>query len=254
MSRDQSVRFTTIGGGGVWPSAGRACGGYLVECDSFRILIDPGYATAPELFKHIAAKDVNAILISHGHPDHCSDLNPLLRARTLGATERPAAVPVYAPPGAVDRVLALDQPAMLKDAFVLHEFQPGADFEVGPFHVATRILPHFVPNAGMRLTASGKVIAYTGDSGWREGIVELSRGADVLLAEATYVDALPHGSGSNLSSAAQAGESASAAGVKHLILTHLWPDSDPAVHVRAAQQAFHGRVDVAVTGLTVQLT
>ena len=84
------MRMTVLGGCGAWPAAGQACSGYLVEHDGFRVLVDPGYAVVPRLLELVAAEDVDAVLLSHGHPDHCADLNPLLRARVLrdGAAPR----------------------------------------------------------------------------------------------------------------------------------------------------------------------
>jgi hypothetical protein len=75
----------------------------------------------------------------------------------------PPALSVHTLPGAVDAVLALDNPRMLADACALREFTAGHRFEVGPFQVDTWALPHFDPNAGVRLTADGHVLAYMGD-------------------------------------------------------------------------------------------
>src|SRR5690242_18240896 len=146
------MRMTVLGGCGAWPAAGRACSGYLPEEGGFRLLVDPGYATLPRLLRHVTAADVDAVLVSHGHPDHCADLNPLLRARALG-DEPPPPLPVHALPGALDRVLALDRPGMLDGALRLVPFTSGGRFEIGPFAVGTWPLPHFVPNAGLRLAA-----------------------------------------------------------------------------------------------------
>jgi ribonuclease BN (tRNA processing enzyme) len=106
------VKITVLGGCGAWPAAGQACSGYLVEHEGFRLVLDPGYATLPQLLKDTAAEQVDAVLISHGHPDHCADLNPLLRARALGEAPPPA-LPVHTLPGAMDAVLALDNPRVL---------------------------------------------------------------------------------------------------------------------------------------------
>ena len=124
------------------------------------------------------------MFVSHGHPDHCADLNPLLRARAL-RDDPPAALPVYSLPGALNAVFALDRPGMLTDAYVLHEFTAGDGLDIGPFRAQTRLLPHSVPNAGVRLAAGGRVLAYTGDTGPSPEVVELARGADLLLAEAS---------------------------------------------------------------------
>ena len=84
------MRLTVLGGCGAWPAADQACSGYLVEHDGFRLLIDPGYAILPRLLQGIDADKVDAVLVSHGHPDHCADLNPLLRARTFRDDRPPA--------------------------------------------------------------------------------------------------------------------------------------------------------------------
>jgi ribonuclease BN (tRNA processing enzyme) len=117
MLHHHSMKLNVLGGCGAWPEAGKACSGFLVERDGYRLLLDVGY--------------------SHGHPDHCADLNPLLRACALGPTPPPP-LPVYALPGALDAVLALDRPGMLEDVYQLHEFQPGNQLAIGPFSVRRR--------------------------------------------------------------------------------------------------------------------
>jgi ribonuclease BN (tRNA processing enzyme) len=244
------VRLTVLGGCGAWPAAGQACSGYLVEHDGFRLLVDPGYATLPRLLQSIDADDVDAVLVSHGHPDHCADLNPLLRARTFRDDRPPApALPAYAPPGALGPVLALDRPGSLDDAIDLREFTPGDGFSVGPFGVRSWLLPHFVPNAGLRLETDGWVLAYTGDSGPSPDLHHLARGADLLLAEASCAREVPTDSARYLSSASQAGHVASKAGAGKLVLTHLMPGTDPDDSVLAAAEAYAGPIAVASPGL-----
>lgn len=244
------VRLTVLGGCGGWPAAGTACSGYLVEHDGFRVLVDPGYAVLPRLLEVCDAASVDAVLVSHGHPDHCADLNPLLRARSM--KERPAPpLPVHAPAGALEAVLALDRPGTLDDAFEWHRFEPGASFQAGPFSVRSWPLPHWVPNAGLRLQAAGASIAYTGDTGPSPDLLELARGCDLFLAEATYPDRLPADSARYLSSARQAGRVAADAGAGRLVLTHLWPGTSPEESVRAAAASYDGEIAVAVPGLSV---
>jgi len=94
------VRLTVPGGCGAWPEAGQACSGFLVEHDGFRLLMDAGYATVPRLLQHISADELDAVFISHGHPDHCADLNPPLWARVLCGgppADQQHAVPVIMP-------------------------------------------------------------------------------------------------------------------------------------------------------------
>ncbi len=246
------MRLTVLGGCGAWPAAGQACSGFLVEHDGFRLLVDSGYATTPRLLEHVAAHELDAVFISHGHPDHCADLNPLLRARALG--DYPAApLPVYTVPAALDAVLALDRPGMLADAYLLNEFAPGSALRIGPFGCQTRLLPHWLPNAGLRLTADDVVIAYTGDTGPSEDIAQLARDADLLVADATFAGQVPEESHGYLSSARDAGQQATAAGAHRLLLTHLWPGTDQDAARTAAADHYAGDVAVATPGLAVDL-
>jgi ribonuclease BN (tRNA processing enzyme) len=248
------MRLTVLGGCGAWPAAGRACSGYLVEHDGFRLLIDPGYAVVPRLLQGLDADEVDAVLVSHGHPDHCADLNPLLRARTFRDDRAPApALPTYAPRDALRPVLALDRPGTLDDAISRHDFDPGDQFSIGPFGVHSWLLPHSVPNAGLRLTADGLDLAYTGDSGPSPDLHRLARGADLLLAEASCAREVPAGSARYLSSAAQAGHLATKAGVGRLVLTHLMPDTDPDDSVLAATDGYAGPIAVASPGLVTEI-
>jgi ribonuclease BN (tRNA processing enzyme) len=248
------VDLRVLGGGGAWPAAGGACSGYLLEHDGFRLLIDPGYAVLPRLLTLMDATDVDAVLVSHGHPDHCADLNPLLRARVLRDEVASApALPVFALPGALDAVLALDRPGLLDDAVELHLFEAGESFTIGPLAVESRPLPHSVPNAGVRLTGGGRSLVYTGDAAAHPALVELARDADVLLAEASFIDVVPDDEGPTLSSARDAGRQAAEAGVGTLVLTHLLPGTDRRRSAAAARASFGGPIRVARPGLRIAI-
>ncbi|MEO3766440.1 MBL fold metallo-hydrolase [Streptomyces sp. B8F3] len=247
------MKLTVLGGCGAWPTAEAACSGYLVEHDGHRLLLDPGYAVMPQLLRQLRPGDVDAVVVTHGHPDHCADLHPLLRARALAEAPAPT-LPVYAPAGALDAVLALDRPGMLRGSYELRAFDPATEpeFTSGPFRVGTRALPHHVPNAGLRLTAGGRVLAYTGDTGPSPALAELAAAADLFLAEATYPEEVPEEDAPYLSSARQAGEHATRAGAERLLLTHLWPGGDRDAAVAAARRGFDGDVRVARPGTAVE--
>jgi ribonuclease BN (tRNA processing enzyme) len=244
------MRLSVLGGAGAWPPAGGACSGYLVEHAGVRLLLDPGYATLPRLLSLLDPGDVDAVLVSHGHPDHCADLNPLLRARAL-ADPPPPPLPVYAPPGALDPVLALDRPGFLEPAYRLHTFPIGARFEVAGVSVSTVGLPHFVPNAGLRLAAGGRVLAYTGDTGPDPAVVDLARDADVLVADASFAEPRDGDDGRYLSDAGTAARQAARAGVGTLVLAHMLPGTDPERARAAAAAAHSGPIHLAGPGLVV---
>jgi ribonuclease BN (tRNA processing enzyme) len=224
-----------------------------VEHDGFQVLVDLGYGAVLRLLERDSADRIDAVFVSHGHPDHCADLNPLLRARAFRAAPLPP-LPVYSLPGALDAVLALDRPGMLADAYVLHEFTAGSQLEIGPFRAQTRALPHFVPNAGLRLSAGGRVLAYTGDTGPSPDVADLARDADLLLAEASYADRVPEDSQHYLTSAGQAGQQAQDAGARQLLLTHLLPGTDAGAAQAAAADRYDGEIGIAVSGLVFDLS
>src|SRR6188472_87722 len=166
------MRLTVLGGTGGYPPAAGACSGYLVEHDGFRLLVDPGYAIVPRLLGIMPAEAIDAVLVSHGHPDHVADLNPLLRARALRDDPAPR-LPAYAVPGALSPVLALDQIKALPGTCEVREFEAGEAFSIGPFAIESRLLPHSIPNAGLRISAGATSITYTGDAGPSDVLVEL---------------------------------------------------------------------------------
>ena len=246
------MRLTVLGGAGGFPPARGACSGYLIEHDGFRLLVDPGYAIVPRLLEILPPEAIDAVVVSHGHPDHVADLNPLLRARLMSDDEAPP-LPAYALPDALIPVLALDQIKALKGACEVHEFAAGDAFQIGPFAIESRLLPHSIPNAGVRISAGGASITYTGDAGPTDDLVELATGTDLLLAEATYVESVPPGNEGVLNSALVVGHQARWAGAARLMLTHLMPGTDPEGSRAAAGRFFDGWIGVAMPGTTVEL-
>jgi ribonuclease BN (tRNA processing enzyme) len=245
------MRITVLGGTGAFPTAEAGCSGYVVEHHGFVLVVDPGYATVSALLQRWTAEQVDAVFVTHGHPDHCADLHALLRARAFGPGA--TSLPLYAPPGALERILALDSPAMLNEAYVRHDVMPGERITIGPLTVDTIPLPHMMPNTAVRLSAGGRSFVYTGDGGPEPALTPFATGAELLLAEATYADAVPPRQAGLLSTAREMGRVAAAAGVGALWLTHLWPTADPVAHLEAAAQAYAGPLDIARPGLTLDL-
>ncbi len=246
------MKLTVLGGAGAWPPAGGACSGYLIEHDGFRLLVDPGYAVLPRLLEIVAAEAIDAVLVSHRHPDHVADLNPLLRARVMG-DGAPARLPTYALPDTLGAVLALDRIEAVTDACDVREFDAGDAFRIGPFAVESRRLPHPAPNAGFRIAVGGRSLTYTGDAAPSDDLVELASGTDLLLAEASYVETVPADTVDSLNSALEVGREAQRAGAGRLLLTHLIPGTDPEAARVAAGRSFQDWIGVADRGLVIDV-
>lgn len=243
-------RLVVLGASGCRPTAGQACSGYLIEWDGARIVLDLGYGTAPQLLNLVPDGDVTAIVITHGHPDHCVDLHALFRVRRYSFPDAPP-LPLYAPEGVLDRLAGLEPDVELSDVFAHHPL-PGS-YRVGPFRLTTAGLPHFVPTVGVRLDTDGFTLAYATDTGPHEALAELGRDADLYILDATDRPGETASAERHLLSAAEAGAWARRADAARLLLTHLWPGTDPAQSEATARASFDASVEVARQGMVIEL-
>jgi ribonuclease BN (tRNA processing enzyme) len=248
------VELIVLGASGTWPQEGGALSGYLLRQDGFNLWIDCGSGTMANLQRYVAISDVDALIITHEHADHCVDVYPLFYARYYGG-QGANGMPLYIPKGFGSRLnglLSEESIEAFREGFDVREVDPGDDFEIGPFRVKARAMSHLgLPALGFRLENDGASLSYTGDTGPTQELVELARGSDVLLAEATYQD-MDQLSSFHLSSR-QAAEHAREAGVGRLVLTHILPTHDKGESIRQAAEAFDGPVDAAVEGFTVEV-
>jgi ribonuclease BN (tRNA processing enzyme) len=248
------VELHVLGSCGAWPEAGRAATGFLVGHDGFNVAVDLGTGTLANLERLVPHERLDAILITHKHLDHCLDLYPLTVARVFHR-EPLDPLPLYAPAGVFERIAALEDAEGVEEMrrlFDVRVIEPGAVFEVGPFRVSTRLLPHLVPNAGLRMEVEGSVLAYTGDTGPSEEIEELGREADLLVAEASWLEPDERIGPTHLT-AGQAAGHADRAGARALMLTHFWPGLDRDASREQAADVFAGDLVLAEEGLRVRV-
>ncbi|MDF8266516.1 MBL fold metallo-hydrolase [Luteipulveratus flavus] len=243
-------RLVVLGASGGWAPAGQASSGFLLEWDGVRIVLDLGYATLPQLLARVPDGDVDAVLVTHEHPDHCIDLHGLFRLRHYGHPGAPR-LPLYCPDGVLDRLAGIEPDVDLAAVFE-HRPLPG-EYDLGPLHLTALPLPHFVPTVGLRLVTEGLVLAYATDTGPDDALLDLGEGADPFVLDATDRPGETERPDRNLLTAAEAGTWAQRAGARSLMLTHLWPGTDPAASVDAARASFAGPVRVAARGLEVDL-
>jgi len=247
------VELIVLGCGGTWPTAGGATSGYLLRHDGFNLWLDAGTGTLARLQEYVKMSEVGALVITHGHPDHMVDLYPFFYARYYGG-QGPHGLPLYYPHGFFKRIgdlVGTETTEAMHTAFELNEVKPGDVLDIGPFRVTAFEMTHLGPALGYRIEANGAVLAYTGDTGPTPVVDELAKGSDVFVAEATWQDhqdLLPF----HLS-ARQAGEHATRAGAKRLMLTHIWPSLDYDVSRRQAAEAFDGEIIIAEEGMRLEI-
>lgn len=247
------------------PLAGHPSSGYLVRHDGAAVLLECGYGVTAPLWGLVEPEDLTAVVVSHLHADHCFDLFPVAR-RLLSTQVRgerpPRRVPFYVQPGGralldgltelfrVDSIPVLNE--MFTAAVEVIEYEPSGAFEVGPLRFEARPVRHALACSGMRISAGDQVLAFSGDTGPCDALVDLARHADMFLCEATLRQ--PEQTGHGHLCAREAGEAAAAAGARHLVLTHVTDPTEAWVEALAAdaRAAFPGgRVSVAEPGATI---
>lgn len=245
--------LTVIGSEPAWPSAGRACSGYLLEEQGYSLLLDCGTGVFERLRGRLQPEALDAIILSHLHFDHWADMIPFryyLRYESQTAGPR-----LFLPPGGVQTAFRVTSPIdgasdFLTGSFPTEEYDPAAGLSLGPLDIRFALTTHPIETYALRISSGSGTLVYTADTAWDEHVVTLARGADLLLAEAAFgtgpVPAPIH------MNATEAGRMASQSGAGSLVLTHL-AASEAESSLQASRAEFQGPVEYAEPGRRFQV-
>jgi ribonuclease BN (tRNA processing enzyme) len=222
------VLLTVLGCSGSVPGPGAAASGYLLEAEGFTLGIELGSGTLAQLQLARSPFDLDALLFSHLHPDHCADLSPLTVLRRYHPQRPAGRLAVYAPSEAPSRFVAAYSPDTqdraitdLSDTYDFTALAPRT-VHIGPFAVTAAPAAHPCEAYAFRITHDATTVAYTGDTGWSDAVTTLARDADVLLSEASWTHSADRPPDLHLSGV-EAGRLASVAGAGRLLITHVTP-------------------------------
>lgn len=246
--------FAFLGTSGAIPSVTRDTTALVFSTSAGAVVIDCSGSPVARL-RHAGVDPlaVSHVVITHIHPDHAYGLPSLLQnLRLLGRT---APLDVVCRPEHVDplgRLLDLFDLAGRAEfavRFAPIDLAPGARaFTAGPLAVRTSPNEHgTMPNFAVRVdVAGGRSVVYSSDTRPCDAVARLARGADTLVHEATF----PHrhrGRFGVHSTAREAGEVATRAGVRRLLLAHIEAEYHDELDALAAEarEAFAGDVSVA---------
>ena len=247
------MRLTVLGCAGSFGRPDSPCSSYLVTHGGSRLLVDIGPGALGALQDHGGLYDLDAVVVSHLHADHCLDLAGYVVARRYRPGGPPPPVDLHGPAGTRERVAEIygQGEAGYDDVYRHHLLEPG-ERRIGPFTVTAVRVAHPVEAYALRISAGGRSLTYSGDTGPCDALVGLARDTDLFLCEASFVTGRDTVEGVHLTGR-QAGEHATRAGARRLLLTHLvaWNDDE---EVRAeAAQTYAGPLHLARPGTSYQV-
>ncbi len=241
------MELILLGSGTGVPRRERAYPGHVLKVNGKTILLDTGPGTVRRALEvGVDYRDVDAVFYTHLHADHAIDLVPFLFAtkHTPGfVRRRPLAL--VGPPGFGDFYNTYTDLFGTGITDVEYDIDVrevrDESWEWHGVRISTRPTRHLANSNGYRFEWHGRAVVYTGDTDLCDEVVDLARNADLLLTECSFPD--DQKVSGHLSPTA-AGRMAAAAGVKTLVVVHLYPPTDLIDVGAICQKEFDGRVVV----------
>ncbi len=219
------MELTVIGSWAPYPRPGEACSGYLIKTDQSTLLVDCGHGVASQLGLYTDINLLQAICISHFHPDHYVDLYALRHfirgAIFQGRRNDP-----------LDVCLPGDPPELFRYFSSLPEFnvrkiEDEVRYAVGNITLHFTRMTHAVTSFGMRIYDTNNSIFYSGDTSYNDRVEKAAMNADLLLLEASLLkDGSAHARQMGHMTTEEAALCAQKAGAGRFMATHFWPEYD----------------------------
>ncbi len=225
------MQITVIGNTGPYPGLGDVCSGYLLEVDDKKILLDCGSGVLQALQKTCTLEELDAVILSHLHSDHMSDMLVMRYALKLSGREHQ--LPVYMPNQPEAEAWLLGG----CDMFDINEIEYRKFYSIGNIKIYFMAVKHPVLSYATRMEFDGKSFVYSGDTMYDENLIDFASDADLFLCDAAFLEkdhwtAAPH------ASAKQTALMAKKAKVKRLMLTHFAPTVDKIALLGEAKTIF----------------
>lgn len=256
------MQLTIVGCSGSMSGPDSPASSYLLQANgpdengserTWSVVFDLGPGSFGALSKYVDPSDVDVVVFSHGHADHMGDVVSLYVHRRWNPNAPNGRQLIYGPENVEQRVQQIDGWATEEELHSVFDFQvahAGIPFQVGPLKVIPYQARHNVPTFGYRVEEQNgsrdTVFAFTGDTDTTPTITEMAFGADLLLSEAAFTKAEPV-RGIHLTGE-RAGQLATEAQVKNLVLTHVQPWTDPDLIRQEAETTWAGPLSMAVAG------
>lgn len=247
------MRLTVLGAGPAYTDREGASGAsYLITEADTQVLLDLGQGSFTRIFPHVFPPDLDAVVVSHLHPDHFIDLVPL-RHFLRFEFEPPRRVRVLGPGDLAGRLDALhDHPGFAAEAFDMERLGEDAR-RVGGLEVEARLVAHTEESYAIRVAPEdGPGLVYSGDCGRAEDIAPLIRRGDVLLAEVSFGPG-PVPAGVLHLDGPAVGELAAARAAGRVLLTHLQMGFDAGETLASVRERYDGPVEFVWPGTRIEI-
>lgn len=237
-----------LGSGVGVPNVKRSYPGLLVKSGTESILIDPGPGSVRRVLKlGFSYNDLDSIILTHFHPDHCLDFISLLFACKYPLRPRIKNLSVIGAPGLknfYEGILGVFGDAIVPERFELYLRELEEATIVGDkTELTIKSVVHSHNSIGIRYKdIHGKILCYSGDTDYCNNIVELARKADLLILECSFPD---EGKVKGHLTPFYAGRIAREAEAKKVILTHLYPICDDYDILTQCKKEFGGELQIA---------
>lgn len=182
-----TVRF--LGSGNAFADGGRSHACIYITAPDVSLLLDCGGSSLPMIKRYLDPAAIDAIAVTHLHGDHFGGIPFVLDEQKW--TGRRKRIVLAGPPSLEARVrmvaegFGIDMATLGYEApFVVlgrvEQRLSGAMIAAFPVTHSPAAEPH-----GLRVRVGDTLIAYSGDARWSEELVDVARGADLFICEAT---------------------------------------------------------------------
>jgi ribonuclease BN (tRNA processing enzyme) len=257
------MKLHVLGSGSCIVSQERCSSGYLVESENDLVMVDSGAGTSDMLRrKGVVTDEIDAIINTHRHPDHISDLIPIIQDKVVRSFQKEeSGIGLYGPDKHKDYLKSRIFYEM-KENSENFDSSFGFNLEIGNIEKVSSVsgfdIDSFPADHGpkgfkcvsLKISRKEKTIFFTGDTDYFEDLAENASGADLIVADCSKPDEKKVEGHMTPTECAKLAEEA---GADVLLLSHLYPEAEDSNLIQAAEKVFKGEIEVADDLMTLEI-
>jgi ribonuclease BN (tRNA processing enzyme) len=242
------MKLTILGTSAAYSGKNEGCPSYLISAEGKHYLIEAGPGCVSSVQNFLQIHDISGVFLSHLHADHVSDIYTLRYAVYIAQNKgiMSAKLPIYMPK-APKKIFKFIRDTVKKE-FKITEITEQLILDLNELKVSFLKTEHAILAFAMRFESGNKLLVYTSDTRYFNELVSFSKGADILLSEATFQNSERELETLGHMTSERAGELATRAGARTLVLTHIMPDYEKEISLEEGKNSFKGEILIAERG------